>query len=83
MKEDKWLGLRNFLFNCQIIISWVSIITWSITSALMSDGILPMINDWNTWTYLIVPVNFAIIMCWSYRAIVLGKPVFFGMKENV
>lgn len=75
------LGLRNFLFNGIIIMSWITLFTWAITTALMSDGIIPKIQDFVSWIYVMVIPNLAILLVWTYRTMVMGKPAFFPIKE--
>ncbi len=81
-EEPTFEWLENFLYNCLIIISWISLSIWAISTGLMSDGIIPKVQDWSTWTYLIVPFNFFILMIWSYRVMILRKPCFCHISER-
>ncbi len=75
--------LKNFLINTLIMVSIISLSVFVISSSLMLDGIIPMINDWGIWFVLIVPFNFAIIMIWSYRVMVIRKSYFLPVFKEV
>ena len=75
--------LRNFMFNCLIVMSWLSLSTFFIASSFMIDGIIPKVDDWNIWFFLIVPTNLSILLLWSYRVMVSRKSIFFPVLNKV
>ena len=74
--------LKHFLYNCLIVMSWISLLLWGITSGLMVDGFIPIIDGWVIWTLLIVPFNSSIALAWSFRVVMLGKPIFYSLSEK-
>lgn len=69
--------LQGFFFNYMIVISWISLSFWTIVTVLMTNEMMPKVNDWNTWTLILVPFNLIIFLSWTYRIMVKKESTFF------
>ena len=67
--------LKCFMLNTMIIISWVSLSLFILTSSYLEKSVAIQ------WFYIIVPPNLAIVLVWSYWAIVKSKRFFVATSD--
>jgi len=82
MEDKMYNGLMVFLLRVLVLISITTLIVWAITTGLMADGVLPKPHDWTTWTYLLVPFQFAVIMLWSFIRMVKRQTIEEFIKSS-
>ena len=74
--------MLNFELNCLIVLSWITLISWGLTTALMADGILIKPELWSFFTLALIPLSLVILLIWSYRTMVLHKTPFLPMGDK-